>query len=124
MFQFLDLLNPQKNTSNPNFYFKGTDKPAAPGKTNWQFVGGRTPIPTPKVQLPQNFNPLSGFSVYGDRQGNHWYENDQTGQKIPIPLPKQPIDSPIQKQYPGPPKATVPVQYRHQRKIMLDGILV
>ena len=98
----------------PTFSFQGK----TPGSRNeWQFIGGRTPVATPQVQLPQNVNPMVGWSRYGDARGNSWYENDQSGARIPIPKTPNAFDAPIPKQDPIRPgqaaggQNRIPVQY-------------
>lgn len=77
----------------------------------------RPPVRMPQAHLPQNYNPLEGYSTYGDASGNQWYENEETGHRIPIrqqPLwfdaavnPQPDSLRPKRAAYP----ATLPVQY-------------
>jgi hypothetical protein len=71
----------QQEPQHPNFLFKSTNP--APGHEGWQFLGGHSPIETPKVQLPQNIEPSHDWSIYSDPKGNSWYENDVTGERRP-----------------------------------------
>lgn len=70
--------------THPGFQFTANPNHGA-HQEGWQFVGGKQPIQTPQAQSPQNIH--SNLSVYGDAQGNKWYEDDNTGQRFPITQP-------------------------------------
>lgn len=103
---------PEPAPQHPNFQFQQI--PHQPGQENFGFINGRNPIAMPQVQLPNNLPPMSQeWSVYGTPDGSsRWYENDKTGQRIPIPS-NQGIDQPrmpIRAQH-----TQFPVQYQNNQ---------
>lgn len=93
----------------PNFQFKATGKPQTGHSENWQFVNGKQPIKS-DVQLPQNAQQNPDWNVYGDSSGNRWWENEQTGQRIPIHA-NAPVDAPIHTVKPFDRQMTLPIQH-------------
>lgn len=88
-------------TQHPNFTFQGTGQPMNGKGENWQFTQPARPVATPQAQFPQNILPPD-LATYWDTKGNSWLEDNNTGQRYPVP-PKQPtgVDQPVNPNYFG-----------------------
>lgn len=113
------LPNPERR---PNFYFAPTNKPAAPGEQNWNYVGGHPPANMPQFRSPRAVpNAHPGLSLYSDDRGNRWYEDENTGERFPIPTP---TGFPDQQIMPGGSvRGQFPVQHQQGRQSPLSFLI-